>query len=220
MTYRTLYPERQEVHCKRCRCWLRVKIGSSRVACDDRLHDTERSNLPMRNQCSIPLCIRPHYARSWCKFHWERWWRYGNAEHEPRAAEKRFLDKVLVTEGCHFWMGALVEGYGQFWADGRLALAHRWAYERWRGPLPPYGRPTKEQIDHLCRNRSCVNPFHLEIVSPRTNTLRGNGVTARRAAQTHCINGHALSGRNLYRVPKTGWRQCRTCKRLRERVKT
>ena len=71
------------------------------------------------------------------------------------------------------------------------------------------------QIDHLCRVRSCVNPAHMEIVTPRVNIIRGNcpEVTIKRhAAVTHCPQGHSYTGDNLY-VTKTGNRHCRECTR-------
>ena len=68
------------------------------------------------------------------------------------------------------------------------------------------------QIDHLCRVRCCVNPAHLEPVTPRENTLRGVGVTAKNAAKTHCSKGHPLSDENLL-VLASGRRVCRACAR-------
>lgn len=66
-------------------------------------------------------------------------------------------------------------------------------------------------IDHLCRNRGCVNPDHLEAVTQQVNAIRGIGPAARNAKAVECIDGHALSGANLY-VTKDGRRQCRECR--------
>ena len=70
-------------------------------------------------------------------------------------------------------------------------------------------------IDHLCRHTSCVNPSHLEAVTPGENTLRGYGPTAMNARKTECVRGHSLSGDNLY-VDPDGNRGCRACRRIRE----
>lgn len=110
--------------------------------------------------------------------------------------------------GCWLWLGSEVDGYGRFWDSNRLVMAHRWAYEHYRGPIP-----SGLQTDHLCRNRCCVNPWHLELVTQRENVLRGNAPAARQALQTHCIHGHLLSGNN---VRMNGRRRvCRACDRIR-----
>lgn len=113
---------------------------------------------------------------------------------------------------CWPWIGYRSKyGHAQMTVDGRTASAHRFAYELFIGKIPP-----GLHIDHLCRNPGCVNPFHLEAVPQRINTLRGNGKTARQARQTHCIRGHPLSGSNLRTVvDKRGsvHRSCKTCDR-------
>lgn len=113
--------------------------------------------------------------------------------------------------GCWTWTAyTLPGGYGFFFADGRNVLAHRFAYSQFVGAIPP-----GLVIDHLCRNRACVNPEHLEPVSMRENLMRGNGVAARNAAKATCPKGHAFDDTNTYR-DKTGRRHCRACHRSRE----
>lgn len=122
-------------------------------------------------------------------------------------AEVRFWRKVQITESCWKWTGAINGyGYGIFFWDGSK-YAHRLAYEMLVGPIPK-----GLHIDHLCRVRECVRPAHLEPVTPAVNALRGYGVCAQYARQTHCVNGHELSPENIYPSDR-GWRICITCKR-------
>jgi len=123
----------------------------------------------------------------------------------------RFWSKVVTTDGCWQWTGGRSDGYGRFWTGTQSYRAHRWAYEQLVGPIP-----ADRQIDHLCRNRTCVNPAHLDIVDSRENSWRGVGPPAINGRKTHCLRGHPLSGDNLYRRPN-GARGCRTCKRVQLR---
>lgn len=88
--------------------------------------------------------------------------------------------------GCWEWTGAVdLNGYGVVYGNGRMRKAHRVLYEKANGTVP-HGL----ELDHLCRNRKCVNPDHLEPVTHRENILRGVGTAASRARQTHCKHGH------------------------------
>nr|WP_202546322.1 HNH endonuclease signature motif containing protein [Streptomyces sp. SID2119] len=114
--------------------------------------------------------------------------------------------------GCLLWTAHLKSsGYGEFTAYGRRNVpAHRFAYELLVGPIP-----SGLHLDHLCRERRCVRPDHLEPVTPGENVRRGEGVSAINARKTVCPQGHPLSGENLYRKPD-GRRVCRACRRDRE----
>lgn len=93
--------------------------------------------------------------------------------------------------------------------NGKKRGVHRVVYELEYGPIPE-GR----ELDHLCRNRACVNPKHLEIVSHRENCLRGVAPAAQNARKTHCKYGHPLSGGNLH-MRKDGGRMCLACQERR-----
>lgn len=125
----------------------------------------------------------------------------------PVPVIDRFLAQTSPSRsGCTLWTGVLdADGYGQITVGGRTVRAHRWSYEHHVGPIP-----NGLVIDHLCRVRECVNPDHMEPVTPRENTLRGISPIAMNAAKTTCKNGHPLVGRNLVEVP--GGRACRTCR--------
>lgn len=121
---------------------------------------------------------------------------------------ERFWRKVKQggLEECWPWLASLnTTGYGEFYLDGKIRKAHRIAYELTVGPIPD-----GLTLDHLCRNRECVNPFHLDPVSMRENILRGAAPSARNARATHCPKGHPYSGRNLI-VRPSGSRGCRVC---------
>ncbi|MEU3285591.1 HNH endonuclease signature motif containing protein [Streptomyces longwoodensis] len=135
---------------------------------------------------------------------------------ERLTREARFWAKVALPstpDGCLIWTAHLTSsGYGGFTGPGRRnARAHRYAYEMLVGPVPD-----GLQLDHLCKERRCVRPDHLEPVTLVENVMRGESVAAQNAQRTHCKRGHALSGENLYRKPD-GRRVCRSCRRARER---
>lgn len=124
--------------------------------------------------------------------------------------EPRFWSKVFAEDGaaCWRWTGCRnYAGYGAFTVGRKNLRAHRVAWELCVGQIPPGQVP-----DHLCRNRACVNPSHLELVTVKVNTLRGDGPTAILARKTHCKNNHELTGENLRRSAlKRGMRECCTC---------
>lgn len=123
-----------------------------------------------------------------------------------------FWRRVNISDGCWNWCGRISNsGYGQFsWLShvGRLnGYSHRISWELLRERIPD-----GLTIDHLCRNKHCVNPAHLEPVTGRVNNLRGDNPPAQNARRTHCKYGHEFSGDNLW-VNSHGYRTCRACKR-------
>ena len=122
---------------------------------------------------------------------------------------QRFWAKVNKTDTCWLWTACARNGYGAINAGGafgKMLPAHRVAYEMLVGPIPE-----GLHLDHLCRVTLCVNPKHLEPVTPRENILRGESPMAKKARQTECLRGHPLSGANLYTRPN-GWRSCKICR--------
>lgn len=132
---------------------------------------------------------------------------------KPQDPEKRFWSMVDKTvDGCWLWTGGISAntGYANFWFGGRTVSAHRWAYERFVGPIPR-GLHLDHVRDRGCGHRHCVNPAHLEAVTQRENNLRADGLAADNARKTHCRHGHPFDEANTY-VDRRGRRNCRICR--------
>ena len=113
---------------------------------------------------------------------------------------------------CWAWVGCKDgDGYGMAWFAGRSQRVHRIIFGLLRGAIP-----SNLECDHLCRNPSCVNPWHIEPVTRRTNVLRGIGFAARNAIKTHCPHGHAYTETNI--KIDHGRRRCRTCYNAYQRL--
>jgi hypothetical protein len=140
-----------------------------------------------------------------------------NLGHRQPISERleKYTDKIDHPQGCWIWSGTINRGgYGNCYVnkDGyrtTMQASRAW-FEHVNGPIPP-----GLELDHLCRNRVCVNPSHLEPVTGRENTLRSEALTAKYARATHCKNGHPFTGDNLkIRSSSLNHRRCAKCSAL------
>lgn len=173
----------------------------------------------MKKICSTPDCTEPFIARSLCNRHYLRAKTNGELALLPtfrrgvpaRPLAERFWEKVNkdAPSGCWEWMGTKNDlGYGVFFVKKGHSgkRAHRIAFELVKGAIP-----AGLELDHLCRNPSCVDPTHLEPVTHRVNILRGAGHIPQQIYRTHCPKGHPYDEANTIR--SGGHRYCKTCKR-------
>jgi hypothetical protein len=116
---------------------------------------------------------------------------------------------IKTPGGCWWWTGRTDgSGYGRFSLKGVSTTAHR-------AVMVLRGHDVEGmEVDHLCRNRRCVNPLHLEVVTKRVNSLRSMSPPAINARRTQCYRGHKFTPENTY-VTKEGWRYCRACSVIR-----
>ena len=130
--------------------------------------------------------------------------------------QERFWSLVDVYQpaGCWEWMGTRrADGYGVIkFGKNNQFRAHRVAYELLLGSIP-----ADLPLDHLCRNRACVNPDHLESVNQRENLRRGYGFPGILSRLTHCMRGHEFTPENTL-IDRNGCRQCLICHRGRKRL--
>jgi len=131
-----------------------------------------------------------------------------------KTLRQRFWEKVAVglPEMCWEWQASgWANGYGAFCVNGKNTTAHRAAWEIHNGPIPD-----GLHIDHICKNRRCVNPDHLRAVTPRDNvTLNSESVVAANRTKTHCSRGHEFNEDNTRWTG--GTRSCRACRRMTRR---
>jgi HNH endonuclease len=128
-------------------------------------------------------------------------------QHQRLGRLDRFLAKIAVSsDGCWVWTAGVtrqVHGYAVYQGTS----GHAWSYRYFVGEVA-----TGLELDHLCRNKLCVNPTHLEPVTPTVNKRRSNCVSGINARKTHCKNGHAFTPDNI--LAKRGGRGCKACNRI------
>ena len=172
-----------------------------------------------RNRVAATCCVDGCSKRALapgrpCDMHYRRMKAHGTYDGWAGNIALRFSERYEVDEstGCWNWTGyRRPQGYGALKVGQNHQAAHRISYELHVGPIPD-----GLTIDHLCMNRLCVNPEHLEAVTLHENILRSNNMAAKYAQRTHCKNGHPFSGDNVYQR-KDGGRGCRQCQRDRRR---
>lgn len=134
-----------------------------------------------------------------------------NIEQDILRIEKRI--EIIPEAGCWIWMGSCNKGgYGRI-TRGTLKRAKKYVVHRYLYKLLVGDIPEGLQLDHLCRVRCCVNPSHLEVVTPKENTRRGTNYNRDKSV---CKKGHQYSEENTY-IRKVGMRDCRICRKTRRR---
>lgn len=163
--------------------------------------------------CRVDRCGKPVKAgRTLCSMHAARWARHGDLDTVKRPGgrlpNRPLFELIEFRDGCWIWTGSLNnKGYGRILSYG---YAHRFMYERWKGPIP-----AGLELDHLCRKPACCNPDHLEAVTHSVNMQRAH-TRNQNTDKTHCPQGHPYDDANTYGTP-AGGRQCRECGRAQSR---
>lgn len=171
----------------------------------------------LTQRCTIDGCEKQLRCQGWCEMHYSRWRRNGSphiastrAPKRPPAVERWRARIEQRADGCWEWTASRYSnGYGRFREPitRRQCLAHRWGYEQFIGPVPD-----DLELDHLCRNKACVNPDHLEPVTHAENVRRWQITLVK---PTHCRNGHEYTSDNC--LWHASVRRCRTCSQINDR---
>jgi hypothetical protein len=146
-----------------------------------------------------------------------------SSDTRPRLLDLiRFFNSIRISTThfykgtpCWEWTAQIVRGgYGSFSLRRQSRAAHNVGFLWFVGDIDQ-----SLERDHLCRNRPCVNPLHIEQVTRQINCIRGEGACADHARQTHCIRGHELTPSNILQFQSDSRRRCKTCHRDRERAR-
>lgn len=124
--------------------------------------------------CIIEGCARPRRKRNWCGAHYQNWYRTGNPVPTIvtyATREDEFAAKTSPSGGCLLWTGYRdAKGYGHIGGGGNYERAHRYAWSRVNGAIPP-----GMQVDHTCWNKACVAIDHLRLATPSENVRNLDG---------------------------------------------
>lgn len=135
-----------------------------------------------------------------------------------QLAVQRILRRIVVDEnGCWVFQGAKSHGYGRVKVTTAPFTARWWHVHRAVYTVLVAPVPDDLVVDHLCRNRACCNPEHLEPVTTWENLRRGIGWVAKNASKTHCVNGHEFTVENTQMRHSPGRAPYRTCKECRRK---
>lgn len=161
--------------------------------------------------CAADGCEKEAKARGLCGNHYSYWLKKDTTR--PRTSADRFWAKVDKSGDCWLWQGATNGKYGRLRRDLVWHYAHRFAYELERGPIPE-----GMTIDHLCREKLCCNPAHLEVVTLRENILRSESASAIHARKKVCFKGHEFD-RTRIKTNGRPVRWCSVCERERAKAR-
>ena len=201
--------------CGDCGCDISYRYGNAKF-CEScsRARSKWITGQGTRSQpCTVndDECIPGRLRQGMCERHYRRVQKTGSTASTVVPTFKRY---TVTDSGCREWAGGLYpNGYGKLGSEvNGTTLAHIAFYTESNGPVPD-----GLELDHLCRNRACVNPDHLEPVTRAVNIQRG--MDARLAARGgRCEKGHDLTGPDAWHEPKSGARTCKECWRIRYRA--
>lgn len=216
MTHDELGLKAKRTHCKNGHPFI---DGSFYIAkdgyrqCRKCLNDIHRRRYHERKDELIAIRNTPENKEK--RKAWNREYNKRKRSEEMKFDRKKVTLKLLAlakvdwVDGCWQWQGVLDNhGYGLLSVSGLNRLAHRLSYLIFKGEIG-----SQLQIDHLCRNRKCINPEHLDAVLQSENLRRGFGLPGVNSRKQRCPSGHAYSHENTYVYPKSGHRRCMTCQR-------